>query len=236
MTMTQEITDETIRNALYEDDIEFFKTHYGAYDLNHRLKEEDNDTLLLLSIAFQDSSLYRFFLENGANPMLCNDLGENILHSMIFSNEVQRLEEVLTLCPSCIKLLNVSENQLRMTPLHASIVLGNRAFFEAFLKFGADIQKLAHKHYSTLHLACYFPFEDPNDNLEIVKELIHRGANPFIKSQDGFYPLSLAINCGLDVVAEFLIKEFGFRYGDTDNSSKNVRFERGRISSKTKRE
>ncbi len=207
--------------ALYDGDVEFFKS--SSLDINHRLMQEDNDTLLLFAIALKDTDIYQYFLQNGADTMLTNGLGENIFHSMVFSNKINRLEEVLQANPSSIMFINAPDKD-DFTPLHCSIILEKIDFFKAFLELGADIHLVDKNSYTALHLICQIPFKNQKENLEIARILLQKGANPFLKTKHGNYPLSLAINRGLDDVAKLLIDQFGITY-PTKNSNLDLKMQ-----------
>lgn len=58
----QQITDEKLKNAICNNDLEFLKQNVNNFFIDYCFKDEDNDTLLSYAISDPDSDVYTFFL------------------------------------------------------------------------------------------------------------------------------------------------------------------------------
>lgn len=157
-------------------------------------------------------------MEQGANLFSLNSLGENALHSVAFSKDSQRLQNILKANPSCIEMLNNTAISGE-TPLHYSILFGNIDYFDTLIELGAEVNCIDNEDCSPLHLACIIKLNDEKDNLYIVKTLLKRGANPLIKTKQGNYPLALAINNDLYHIAKLL---WNYQFSQPNNLTKNI--------------
>jgi len=187
--------EENLRDAILDNDIGFLEKHKGQYDIDHRLADYDNDTLLLYAVHFGDSEAYKFFLENGADITLVNGLGEGILHAIVFSDVPERLSYFMTKYHLDINARATNG----MTPLGLSTFIGKFEMTKFLITAGADVNVVDNEYYSTpLHDAVWA------DNLEIVRLLVAKGANLHIKDKNGHYPLALAVSADHENVAKYL--------------------------------
>lgn len=214
--LSSKITEGDMIKALQKGDVAFFQAHQIDGDYRIVDPEFDGDTLFLSSLADSNSELYLYFLEQGANLFSLNSLGENVLHSIAFSKDSQRLKHILKANLSCIEMLNNTAISGE-TPLHYSILFENMGYFDALIELGAEVNCTDNEGCSPLHLACIIKFNDEKDNLHIVKTLLERGANPLLKTKLGNYPLALAINNDLYRVARLL---WGYQIANKDVFSK----------------
>lgn len=180
------ITEKDIIDALQNRNVAFFQAHQIDGDYRIVDPEFDGDTLFLSSLADSNSELYLYFLEQGANLFSLNSLGENVLHSIAFSKDLQRLKNILKANFSCIEILN-NTTISRETPLHYSILFENIEYFDALIELEAEINCTDNEDCSPLHLTYIIKFNDEKDNLHIVKTLLERGANPLLKTELGNY-------------------------------------------------
>lgn len=110
------------------------------YDINERFEDEDNDTLLLYSISYEKSNVYEFFLDNGANFNLVNDLGETIVHAIVHSGNLKRMKDILS------KYNGIDINKQSIdgtTPLLLSILLDKFDIAKFLIIKGADVNMCA---------------------------------------------------------------------------------------------
>lgn len=195
--------EEKLKNALCDNDQNFLELHRNDYDINHSFVDEDNDPLLLYAISDSTSEVYKYLLSRGANLFMKNNLGESILHSVIFSKKIERLDYLLQEYPAVVNILNDMDNE-GSTPILFSIMLRQKAFFDKFLQMGANIHLADKEGITPLHMACLIDFPELKDNFEIVRSLIGFGANARLKTQQGNYPLSLAVNNDFIDIVKYL--------------------------------
>ena len=190
--------EKKLKDAIVWNDIEFLEKHKNQYDINHRLVDEDNDSLLLYAISFKDSGAYKFFLDNGADITLINNEGEGILHSIVYSGVTERLLEFIKNYTFDINARSING----MTPLHLSTFIGKLEMAKILIEAGADVNIGDNECYTPLHDVAW------NGNLEIVKSLLEHGANLHIRSEKGSYPLALAVDGDHEEVAKYLFSKF----------------------------
>ncbi|PAF52904.1 hypothetical protein BKH42_08865 [Helicobacter sp. 13S00482-2] len=194
-----------LKDALCCNDQDFLELHKNKYDINHRFADENNDSLLQYSIKNSETEVYKYLLSRGADLFIKNDLGEMILHSVIYSNKIERLDYLFQTYPSLTKIIN-DTNIEGITPILFSIIFEQKAFFDRFLQMGADIHLGEKEDVTPLHMACLIKFPDPKDNFEIVRTLVESGASVRLKTKNGHYPLTLAINNDFMDIAEYLFR------------------------------
>lgn len=176
---------EHLKNAICNDSIDFLKKNRDKYSIDERFEDEENDTLLLYSISYSSVVIYKYFLENGANIYLTNDLGENILHAIVYSGDKFRLQEILTGYKNID--LNYRCND-GATPLLLAISLGKFDLANELMDNGANVKIPDNNGITPLHIAVQ------SNDFNLVKKLIHLGADPFIKTLAGNLSLALAVN------------------------------------------
>ena len=114
------IKTETLKSAICEDDIAFLQSNIDSYNINARFEDEDNDTLLLFAIGISQNKSYKFFLQNGADVYATNAQNENILHAIVYSGDINRLNFIIKQGYK----LNMDEKTMDgATPLLISIAL-----------------------------------------------------------------------------------------------------------------
>lgn len=186
---------EAIKNAICTNDVVFLLHNIDERNLNLRLSDEGNDTLLMYSISDKDSNAYKFFLDKDADLNVLNDDGENILHSAIYSGKLERVQEVIE-----EKFINQSSND-GTTPLLLSLGLENEAIANYLINKGADINCSDRAGNRPIHLASYFGLTST------VKNLLINRADINIRTEKGNLPLALAVNEGHREIIEILYKQ-----------------------------
>ncbi|MDR0893415.1 MAG: ankyrin repeat domain-containing protein [Mediterranea sp.] len=200
--------DECLKDAIACNDIEFLEKNKDMYDIDHRFKDEDNDSLLLYSISDKESYAYKFLIERGANIALTNELGEGIMHAIVFSGDVERLEYIVKIFPHSIAMINDRSND-GTTPLLLATLLGKDEIFQALIDMNADISLPDNENNAPIHMACW------DGNINMVKRLVDSGVNLHVKTERGNYPLALAVNGDHDDIVKYL---YGIIYGMPDNT------------------
>lgn len=182
---------EKLKTAICNNDVDFLEQKKHSFSIDERFEDENNDTLLLYSISDEGSNLYKYFLQNNADINLTNDEGENIVHAIVFSGDVQRLNEI-------VKNYHVDINHKAndgATPLLLAISLDKINVAEALITFRADVNIADIDGLTPLHLAAQ------SGDFGLVKSLINNGADVFLKTANGNLALALAVNAGqIDVV------------------------------------
>lgn len=176
---------EELKDAICNNDINFLIANKDKYDINERFDDEDNDTLLLYAISYDKSNVYQFFLDNGADYNLVNDLGENIVHAIVFSGDLNRMQRVL----NGIQHLDINRpSKDGTTPLLLSISLDKFEIAKYLIERNADVNVADEDGLSPLHMAA-----EGND-LELVQLLVAAGADLTVKTSKGNRPLALSVN------------------------------------------
>jgi ankyrin repeat protein len=188
---------EQLKDAICNNNIEFLEQNKNKYCINARFEDEDNDTLLLYSISDKDSSAYQYFLRNSADKYLVNNENENIFHAIVYSNNKNRLKEIIDQDISIIKIIN-NRTLDGVTPLLLSISLEYFAIAELLIKIGANVNIADNDGITPIHLASQF------GTLNFVKALINKGADIKSKTIKGNYPLALAVNADNYEVIRYL--------------------------------
>lgn len=189
--------ENCLKDAIACNDVDFLTSCINQYNIDYRLADEDNDTLLLYAIGDNGSEAYTFFLDNGANINLINDEGENIIHSIVYSGVLKRLIDILKREPDAIKLINYQTND-GVTPLLLSVLLGKYDVFNALLELNADFDLVDNDYYAPIHSACSLGHYD------MVVKLVEKGACLHKKTLNGNYPIALAINSDHDEIVKYL--------------------------------
>lgn len=175
---------EDLKNAICNNDINFLEQHKNSYNINERLVDEDNDTLLMYSISDSKSNVYEFFLRNNADVNLTNDEGENIIHAIIYSGDIKRLCYVM----ENYKININHQSNDGATPLLLAISLENNEIVNTLIEYGSNVNLSDIEGLAPLHLAAQL------SDLNIIKKLVTKGADLFTKTKRGNLPLALAVN------------------------------------------
>ncbi|MGM9511852.1 ankyrin repeat domain-containing protein [Larkinella sp. GY13] len=175
---------EKLKDALCNNNLHFLEANKLKYSIDERFQDEGNDTLLLYSISDPNSNMYDYLLKREADITLVNDEGENIIHSIVYSGDNKRLEEIL-------RSYHVNINHQSkdgVTPLLLAISLEKNKIAQTLIFAGADVNIADSEGIAPLHLACQF------SDLDMVKLLLENGANLLKKTKKGNLPLALAAN------------------------------------------
>lgn len=190
-------TKEALKNAICNNDLAFMENHIDEYDLNERFEESDNDTLLMYSLSDKESIVYKFLIEHGANLDLMNDLGENIIHSAVYSGDITRLKEIINLNKEYINQVTKDHT----SPLLLSIALGNTEMAKELISNGANVNQADENKLYPIHIACQEGF------LDLVSILIANKADLKAKTKAGNVPISLAANHDHDEIVKLIYFE-----------------------------
>jgi ankyrin repeat protein len=196
--------DDKIQDAICNNDIRYIKYFIETYGVDYRFLDDDNDSLISFAISDGGSNSYKTILDFNPDLNYVNDLGETIFHSVVYSNIVSRLYEIINKGINVSELNNYSNDGV--TPLLLSISIQKFEIALELVKLGADVNIPDEIGVSPLHCACMF------DNLEIVRELIEHGSDLNQKTEKGNLPLALAVNNGNSEIIKYIYdKQFGIK-------------------------
>ena len=176
---------DEILDAIDRDDIGYLSS--VDFDVNARVEWCDNDTVFLYAMGMETFTHFDFLLQKKPDLFAINDIGENVIHSIVFSDDPERLEFVLTACPQLQNLME-AKNKEGATPLSLAMLLDKHRVASSLIGCGADVNACDALGCEPLHWACY------TGNLALVRKLIAHGANVFKKDNNGNCPLAMAAN------------------------------------------
>lgn len=188
------VDKEKLKDAICNNNILFLEKNKQKYSINDRFTDENNDTLLLYSVSDPQSNVYEYFLKNGADYTLVNDEGENIIHSIVFSGDNERLKIL-------ISKLKVDINHQAIdgaTPLLLAISLEKYEIAKTLIDAGANAKIGDINGITPLHLACQ------EGAMDLVKLLIENKVDLKAKTVAGNTPISLAANHNHDEIVKLL--------------------------------
>ena len=147
------------------------------------IDEVDATGRTILSWASQkgDDTTVAELLACGADPNIIDSYGTSCLHYA-----------VLGYSRNCARLLLASKAELEvkdldgLTPLACAAMI-NLGVFEILLKFGADMESQDRVRWRPIHQASMY------NKVQIVRNLMHAGADMFARTSDGSTALDVAI-------------------------------------------
>lgn len=191
---------ERILNAIVNDDIQYLSQ--VEFDVNARLSKEswDYDTIFLYAMGTKTFSHFTYLLEKHPDLFATNQEGENVIHSMVFSGDLNRLKIMFSIC---FQLLNIidARSEDGTTPLLSAILLGHYDIASFLIDSKANVNMCDNEEISPLHVAC------GAGCLPIVQKLISQGANIFKESARG-YPLAWAVNEDKKEVVKYVVNNY----------------------------
>jgi ankyrin repeat protein len=160
---------------------------------NPNVKDEEDNTLLILADIEEDRDLIFLLLEYGANPNIPGFEGSSAFHYMVQSKDYEMMEFMLQKGADP----NAPELDGNNTPLHLA---RNAKIVDLLLEYGAaDINirdqcgdtPLVYRlrAMSTLRTRSS---EDEQERYALIKKLLEKGADPNIRGKHGDTPLQLA--------------------------------------------
>ncbi len=193
------VIEEKIKNAICNNDFRFIEFFIKEYGVNYSFKDEDNDSLLFYAISDSGSDSYKIILNNKPNIDFINSEGESIYHSLVYSGQLNRLNELLIFNKPKINVNHQSKDGI--TALSLAITLNNFDFVEILLSLGANPNILDKNGMNSLHIACIY------GNIEIVKKVMEKKIDLFEKSKNGNVALAIAVNNNFSEIVKLLFEK-----------------------------
>jgi len=185
---------EQLKDAICNDDIEFLENNKAQYSIDERFPDEENDTLLMYSLCDAKSNSFRYLINNNADTTLENDEGENMIHCVVYSGKVDRMEGLLNLD-------NINhQTKQGVTPLLLAILLDKYDIAHFLIQKGADVHLSDEEMNMPIHVACNA------GNIELVSVLIKMGVDLYSKTKKGNLPIAIAANKGHHDVVKLIYK------------------------------
>lgn len=188
------ISKERLKDAICNNDISFLETNKDYYSIDERFVDEDNDTLLIYSLSDGNSESFRFFMNNNADVNVVNSEGENVIHSIVYSGKVDRMEYFID-----VNNINHQTNE-GVTPLLLALLLDKYDIAKYLIDKGADVNIADNEMNLPIHVACY------SGNKDLVSILLKKGVDLFSKTRKGNLPLAIAVNKGHHDIVKLIYK------------------------------
>jgi ankyrin repeat protein len=154
----------------------------------------------LYALSYESSNSFQYLINNNADVTLVNSEGENIIHSIVYSGEIDRMEG----------LLNVDNINLQtkegVTPLLLAILLDKYDIAHYLINNGADVNIPDEDMNLPIHVA------SNAGSIELVSVFIKKGVDLFSKTKKGNLPIALAANNGHHDVVKSLFKNMNQLY------------------------
>ncbi|CAB0031871.1 unnamed protein product [Trichogramma brassicae] len=202
-----------------DDDVEenMAKMLFEICDEKHQIVEvdaRDNEGWTPLHVAIRNGNinLMKFLLTRGAAPNSVTDEGESCLHIICRSDDDDdnMAKLFFEICDKKHQMVQVDarDNDGR-TPLHVSIRNGNINLMKFLLTRGANPNLANENGFTTLHIACQRKYDDV-DLLKMLFEAADKFNKPLqvdARDKSDCTPLHLALNCGHEQIAEWLLRK-----------------------------
>lgn len=167
--------------------------------LGAKIDVTDNDgiTPLYVSLMSNNSEITELLIANGANKNFVSDNGNSLLHTAVSSKR----KDVVDL------LLHLGSDQMTvdiegLTPLYRAIKEDNLEIIESLIKDPDVLNKKPPKCQDyPIHFAV------SNGSYSTVKLLLEKGANRYLRNNEDFFPLGLAIARNKTDIVDLLLSE-----------------------------
>ncbi|XP_067685531.1 serine/threonine-protein phosphatase 6 regulatory ankyrin repeat subunit A-like [Haliotis asinina] len=161
-------------------------------------KDDEGMTAVLVAASLGNREVLDFLVRQGADMLVADNDGQNILHLACKEGNVEIVKYILTK-----KLLGINTKGIRgMPPVLQSAYYGKREVFDVLVKQGADLSVVDKNGDSILHLACR------RGNVEMVNDILtQKFVDINTKGYMGMPPVLLAVCFFNREVFEFLVKK-----------------------------
>ena len=178
--------------------------------INHQYEEDNNNTLLHISIKKVHCKITRELLEHNANKEIRNDYNEYPLHLVAQQRpleanflEEERLEECKKILRWSHGLVNATNKNME-TPLHLGAASDNAHLVRSLIKKGSRTLAKNNKGFTPVHVAA---LEGNTSVLKILLKSLSAKEMHEVTSNSP-HPLHLSAKKGCVVCCESIMKEF----------------------------
>jgi ankyrin repeat protein len=193
--------DQEIKKAICSNNASYFEENLGyKFDINYRLKEEYNDTLLHYALSDAGSNACMLLLRMQPDLTLLNDDGECLLHSVVYSGNCKRIMFLMQKANIDID----KRSRDGTTALLLAAILDKKEAFYYLVSIGANVNLADNDGLSPLHVV------SQGDDIDMVKALLNNHANLFNKTNNGNLALAFAVNHGKKEIIECLYEAMGY--------------------------
>lgn len=170
-----------------------FATYYQKHDVAHVLIEAGAPLDVFEAAATGQVEKLRALLDK--NPLLVNAVGADGFSPLGLSAFFGRDEVAAELLARGADVNAVSQNNMRVAPLHSAVAGHHARLAEALVKAGAEVNAAQQDGFTPLMGAAQ------NGNLALVEFLLEHGANVSAVTADGRTALSIAQEENREAVA-----------------------------------
>ena len=179
-------------DMICQGNIDQLASFINANSVDFRIESEDNDPLLNYAISDQQTEVWKWLLDSGADTTLTNDEGENLIHASVYSGKVDRVLLAST-------LVNVNHRSADgSTALLLATALGKPEVVQCLIASGADVNIPDNDQNYPIHIAAQ------KGMLETIDHMIRAGSFLKVKTLRGNTAIALAANNDQDDVVRLL--------------------------------
>ncbi|XP_067685768.1 ankyrin-3-like [Haliotis asinina] len=198
LLVTDEDGQTILHHACYGGNMEIvnYILIQNIVDINS--KDDNGVTAVLVAASLGNREVFDFLVRQGADILVADDDGQNILHLACQKGNVEMVKYILTK-----KRLGINTKGSRgMPPVLQSVYYGKKEVFDVLVKQGADLSVVDKNGDSILHLACR------RGNVEMVNDILtQKFVNINTKGYMGMPPVLLAVCFFNREVFDLLVKK-----------------------------
>ncbi|CAB0030028.1 unnamed protein product [Trichogramma brassicae] len=178
-----------------------------------KVDAQDNEgcTPLQAAILKGNANLVELLLRKNAGPNSLNKNGETALHKICEANlDDLTVEMLFEICDEKKQSMQVDAlDKMGKTPLHVAIKNGKIKLVEILMRRGANPNLADKNGFTPLHIVCQSKYDDV-DLLKMLFEAADKFNKPLqvdARDKSNCTPLHLALNCGHEQIAEWLLRK-----------------------------
>ncbi|CAB0039173.1 unnamed protein product [Trichogramma brassicae] len=198
------------------DDVDLAKRFFEIGEKFNKPLEVDAQnnegwTPLHAAIFKGNANLVELLLRKNADPNSLNKNGETALHKICEANlDDLTVEMLFEICDEKKQSMQVDAlDKMGKTPLHVAIKNGKIKLVEILMRRGANPNLADKNGFTPLHIVCQSKYDDV-DLLKMLFEAADKFNKPLqvdARDKSNCTPLHLALNCGHEQIAEWLLRK-----------------------------